>query len=412
MRRAPAIALGVVFVMALVPPMTANAVVYPWNDDFADAIEVTTFPQSFPDAQIAGAGWQTDEKWPCAAAGSVAKTIWYKFTYGSVNTGAIEVSAPGAKVTAFYLPSGSTIKDLSAGYCRGTATLLVPWFANRTDYIQIASDESSDTVTVTFKFVPRPANDDLLTAESVVLGTTTTGDTRLATIERLPSDLTKPQPYEVPGPSCVPAWGSYSWSRSVWYRFTPTSFGTVTIDPRDSSFSDVTLSAWSGDAYPANRVACARSRTLLSFAVSPWTDYFVQATDAAPSGQALSGGGTLKLKWIDSTPPPELTLPADITAEATSPAGATVSYVVSATDLVDGSITPGCFPLSGSPFPLGSSTVWCQATDSAGNQATGIFQVTVRDTTPPELTLPADITAEATSPSGAPVDYVASCRGR
>jgi hypothetical protein len=103
-----------------------------------------------------------------------------------------------------------------------------------------------------------------------------------------------------------------------------------------------------------------------------------------------------------------LTLPANITAEATGPSGAAVTYSASATDIVDGSVTITCLPVSGSTFALGTTTVDCSASDNAGNTATGTFTVTVRDTTPPALTLPANITKEATGPSGAAVTYTAS----
>jgi hypothetical protein len=50
----------------------------------------------------------------------------------------------------------------------------------------------------------------------------------------------------------------------------------------------------------------------------------------------------------------------------------------------------------------------CSATDAAGNSATGSFYVTVVDTTPPALSLPANITTAATGISGAVVTYSAS----
>lgn len=108
------------------------------------------------------------------------------------------------------------------------------------------------------------------------------------------------------------------------------------------------------------------------------------------------------------TTPPVLDLPDDITAEATSAAGAAVSYTAAATDDKDGDLTPTCAPASGSTFALGSTTVDCSATDAAGNEATGSFTVTVEDTTAPELTVPADLVAEATSAAGATVSYPAA----
>jgi hypothetical protein len=77
----------------------------------------------------------------------------------------------------------------------------------------------------------------------------------------------------------------------------------------------------------------------------------------------------------------------------------------SAVDLVDGSITPTCTPASGSTFALGTTTVTCSATDAHGNTDSNTFTITVRDTTPPVVTVPADVTAEATSALGASVSY-------
>ena|GEM_PF-1907793 len=107
---------------------------------------------------------------------------------------------------------------------------------------------------------------------------------------------------------------------------------------------------------------------------------------------------------IDQTKP-SLSLPADITEEATGPGGAAVSYSSSASDLTSGVASSGCTPASGSTFTLGTTAVNCSATDNAGNTETGSFNVTVQDTTPPTLTVPADQTAEATGPNGAHVTY-------
>jgi hypothetical protein len=81
---------------------------------------------------------------------------------------------------------------------------------------------------------------------------------------------------------------------------------------------------------------------------------------------------------VVDTKAPTLKLPSTITATATSVNGAKVTYSVSATDPVYGSITPVCTPASGSTFALGSTTVSCTATDSRGNKATGSFVVQVQ----------------------------------
>jgi hypothetical protein len=109
---------------------------------------------------------------------------------------------------------------------------------------------------------------------------------------------------------------------------------------------------------------------------------------------------------------PVLTLPSTMTVEADRPAGAVVSYSASASDDIDGSIAPVCSPASGAVFAVGDTTVACTATDASGNQAQGSFHIIVRDTTAPQLTVPADITANATvgatSPTAAIVTFSAS----
>lgn len=106
--------------------------------------------------------------------------------------------------------------------------------------------------------------------------------------------------------------------------------------------------------------------------------------------------------------PPVLSLPANMTIEATGASGAAVTFTATATDDIDPSPTVTCSPASGSVFALGGTNVSCTATDSAGNTSSGSFSVTVRDTTPPLLSYPANVTAEATGPSGATVTFETS----
>jgi len=130
----------------------------------------------------------------------------------------------------------------------------------------------------------------------------------------------------------------------------------------------------------------------------PLDDTIVECTATDFSGNAATKTFTVT---VQDTTPPELSQPDDITEEATSAAGATVDYVdPTATDDVDDSPEVECDPLSGSTFPLDDTIVECTATDFSGNAATKTFTVTVQDTTPPELTVPSDVTIDAADPFG------------
>ena len=59
-----------------------------------------------------------------------------------------------------------------------------------------------------------------------------------------------------------------------------------------------------------------------------------------------------------------------------------------ADDIVDGWKGSTCTPSSGSQFPIGETTVRCEAADRAGNTGATAFTVRVRDEAPPDLTLP------------------------
>jgi HYR domain len=126
------------------------------------------------------------------------------------------------------------------------------------------------------------------------------------------------------------------------------------------------------------------------------------ATDS--SGNRGTATFNVNLTLIDNVPPTFTTVPSDITQEATGPGGAAVSYTIAATDNA-GPPTVTCDHPSGSTFPLGTTTVTCTATDSAGNSTTAHFNVTIRDTTKPSFPPLADVNATTTDPSGTDVSY-------
>ena len=78
------------------------------------------------------------------------------------------------------------------------------------------------------------------------------------------------------------------------------------------------------------------------------------------------------------TTPPVLSVPNGIVVNAISPAGATVNFLVTATDDVDPHPAVACDHLSGSMYPIGSTTVQCTATDASGNSSSNSFVIVVR----------------------------------
>jgi hypothetical protein len=74
---------------------------------------------------------------------------------------------------------------------------------------------------------------------------------------------------------------------------------------------------------------------------------------------------------------PAITCPGNQTATASSSSGATVNFSVNASDNC-GTVITSCTPLSGSTFPIGSTSVTCTATDGAGLQSSSCsFSVTI-----------------------------------
>jgi hypothetical protein len=78
------------------------------------------------------------------------------------------------------------------------------------------------------------------------------------------------------------------------------------------------------------------------------------------------------------TTSPIIETPTSVVADADSPAGAVVSYTVSASDPDDAVVSLSCVPASGSTFPIGSTTVVCTATDAHGDSSTASFTVYVK----------------------------------
>lgn len=133
-------------------------------------------------------------------------------------------------------------------------------------------------------------------------------------------------------------------------------------------------------------------------------DYLIMIADTSNNAFACSSVRLPIIKYCpttdsssvtvykETTPPPPP--PADITPPVieahvdvfatTTETSVEVTYTLpTANDNKDGAVTVACVPTSGSTFSLGTTTVQCGASDTAGNAASSTFSVIVTQILPP-----------------------------
>ena len=113
------------------------------------------------------------------------------------------------------------------------------------------------------------------------------------------------------------------------------------------------------------------------------------ATDSAGN----TGTANQQVTVTDTTPP-AISPPDNMVVTATGTLTSVNLGEAVAFDLVDGNVTATPTPLG--PFPPGSNIVTWSATDAAGNTSTALQTVTVVDVEAPVITVPPDVTSEAT----------------
>jgi hypothetical protein len=152
--------------------------------------------------------------------------------------------------------------------------------------------------------------------------------------------------------------------------FTCTRVGTtifpVLVDAADGNFRNI------GDSIlVTNDGACGEPVTLTNTAT-------VTPNGGTRPAETDTTDATIAVPACPEAEPPTITGPGDITVDATSAAGAAVSFTVTATGG-----TPTCengdaaTVVSGDTFPIGATTVTCTVTNDAGSASTS-FVVTVR----------------------------------
>jgi lysophospholipase L1-like esterase len=96
---------------------------------------------------------------------------------------------------------------------------------------------------------------------------------------------------------------------------------------------------------------------------------------AACGSHSPSGGGGPTTPTANA---PQISCPADLTVSSVQAAAQAVTY--DAPKVTDGTapVTTTCSPASGASFPLGTTTVTCQASDATARQASCSFKVTLK----------------------------------
>lgn len=138
-----------------------------------------------------------------------------------------------------------------------------------------------------------------------------------------------------------------------WYRSGPVTFSTSGTDSLSGHVTCTAIPAISTD--------------------TPGSTFTTTCTDEA--GNPMTASLAVKL---DQTAP-TLTVPGNITVNATSNSQAMVTFAAAtASDNFTSPVSATCDRVSGTSYPVGTATVTCAATDQAGNTTTRSFTITVR----------------------------------
>lgn len=292
-----------------------------------------------------------------------------------------------ATVQDISIPDVTLTNDAPADYPIGTTT--VKWTA--VDPVGLTSSKVQRiTVKDTTKPVLTVQGDIVVEATAVKTPLVVTG---ASATDIFPVIVVNDAPKEFPiGPTTV------TWTATDANSNVVTATQKVTVVDRTKPVLTV----------PANitKEAVGR-RTAVDTGKATATDIFkVNITNNAPENYPV---GVTKVSWtakdengnvstadqiitITDTTKPVLTIPADITVEATARRTKVDIGQAEATDLFDVLLTKD----APADYPVGTTKVTWTATDEHGNVSEAIQRITVTDKTAPVLTVPADITAEAT----------------
>jgi hypothetical protein len=255
----------------------------PANDDLANAVVVDAFPFS-DTVEIASASSERDEPFNCWRS---TRTVWYQVTPAMSGTMTVQLTTTGSAAAGIYRAAGAGFAGLVWLACSGSwGPQTIDVAAGQTYYLQASDTWPGGNLGIDIDLLPPPPNDDFANASEIVAfpATASVSDIRQATREA-----------GEPTPSCGGT------THTVWYRFTASEDGAVTVvSTPDSTVYEPVLAAYQaiGTGFAGlSGLGCVAYSSPLVFPVQTGNTYYVQASSL------FSNTGALNLAFSLTSPP-------------------------------------------------------------------------------------------------------------
>lgn len=232
----------------------------PANDDLADAVAISTLPFTGTGTNVGA----TSE----ASEDMASNSVWWQYTPSE--KGLLTVDTYGSDIdTRLVLYTGSGHPLDREAYASGSdrSELSIRALAGETYYIRVSGSTlygpKEGNITLNVSLSPLLSNDDLADAEVITgMPFTDSATNDGATVEPLE---------EGPG-------------TSVWWQFTPSSAGLLTVDTYGSDYN-TTLGIWTGDGHPLTRQAYSNDagdgeQSEITISVEAGSTYYIRVAGA------------------------------------------------------------------------------------------------------------------------------------
>ncbi len=273
----------------------------PANDNFANALTISSLPYSDTQSTAAATTQANDPTYPCTG-GRHYHSVWYAYT--ATANGTFHVDTIGSNYDTVLAIWTGTWGSLTNVGCHDDiswpgnpqSTLNVAVTNGTTYYVEVVGYYSSSygNLMLSANLISAPANDDIDNA--FVISSSPYAYTQSTSLATTAVDDPVFQ-------SCGTGTGS-AHSHSVWYRFTPYINSDFHVDTSGSSY-DTLLAVWTGPRGSLTQVAChddvnwpSDPSATIDISVTAGTTYYIEVVS-----YRNGNGGTLNLHASFATVP-------------------------------------------------------------------------------------------------------------